>query len=203
VWRPRWTHFVHTAPIPADDLDTLMRPEPLGESFAQAFSEQVDDLLPLQIHQDRAITLAFFQAQSSTPSTRTGGIGGGETALRHVKIVREAFSSLSPDRESDRAQRVQEACGPAGVERRQISKALGEQTQNTGRVGTKEPTHPEAQDHLAPSAGQVRHRSLIATVDAFGGGATLGTASRSSCGNQGDGESSRRAAQRLNGEPGW
>ncbi len=51
---------VHISSIPADDFDTLMRPEPLGEPFAGAFLQQVDDVMPFQIHQDGAVALALF-----------------------------------------------------------------------------------------------------------------------------------------------
>ena len=120
-----------------------------------------------------------------------------------MKIVREARSSLSPDREPDSAQRVQETDGLAGVRSRQISKALGEQTPGAGRVGTEEPTYPQTQNDLVISAGQICHRSLRATMDTFGAGATLGTASRGSRGHQRYRESSRRAAQGRASELRW
>jgi hypothetical protein len=72
---------LHASPIPADDLDTLVRTEPLGESVAGALFEEVDDVMPFQIHQNRAIALALFPGPIVHASTRTGGLVAGETAF--------------------------------------------------------------------------------------------------------------------------
>jgi hypothetical protein len=76
---------VHTATVPTDDLDVWVCLEPFGQTRGGSVRKQVDDPVPLEVHQDRPVALTPAECPIVNADDTDGRIvsdtGGVFTAL--------------------------------------------------------------------------------------------------------------------------
>ena len=96
---------IGTGPIPRDDLDPGVFPQPLRDGLGGPLGEQGHGLPALEVHQDRAIGVPFPQGEIVHPQHGRGGGRGdgllaqqtqqGLPAHREAPALTEAHPSLA------------------------------------------------------------------------------------------------------------
>jgi hypothetical protein len=116
---------VGSCAVTSDNLDTWMPKEPISHSLGLSVGEQVDDLVALKVHQDRAVTM------TPTPGPVVNGKHKWSSNGLPARRGRDchALQRVGADRHSDPCS--QSRSGLATEDQRQISLQLTEPLRST------------------------------------------------------------------------
>jgi hypothetical protein len=157
---------VHLSPITGDNLHTRMGAQPGGNGGSLAVRKEIDNSVPLQIHDDGAVGAPSApRPLVDADHTRRGGCGGGGRANhpqqgvraeRHREAPGQTGASLSSQRQAKMTLHIPEAPGPAGVGGSDRGHSFAEGAPLAGWIGAGEPPQAQAQENGPSLPGQVR-----------------------------------------------
>jgi hypothetical protein len=122
--------------IAADHFNPGMLLEPWHQGRGSPIAEQIDDLTPLQVDQDRAVAMAFAEGPIVDPERpwrgrrdhgrATDQAEQGGRAGRHPEALNNPGAGLATQRERQETHHLGEASGPTSVAIHHAGQPFGE-----------------------------------------------------------------------------
>src|SRR3954454_2120501 len=175
---------VGTTPIPTDDLDTRTALQPGCQGVGRPIWQQVNNLVLLQINQDRPVGMALPLRPVVDPKRPWRGSldhgrpadqseQGGWTG-RHPKATDNPGSGLTTQGEREQTDYLGQARGPASIRGDHPGQPFGEDPTRAGRLTAEELADAELETDRLTSPWQVSDGPLVEAMDRFRPGAAHG-----------------------------
>ena len=161
--------------VAADDLDTRMRLQPLGDGRRGAIGEQIDHPMAFEITHHGSAALAppprpFIKPDDPWGCLRREGRTMDEAqncpaTSRHAQRTGKWGTSPAAQREADGAQGGVDARAVTTTVRGKCREALGQNAPRTGPIPAEEAADPHMQEDRRPTNRQVDDRAQGGTMD--------------------------------------
>ena len=164
--------------VARDYLDAGVAAQPLGQALGQAIGQQIDDLVPLQIDEDRSVAAAasprpVVDCEHARRGRRLGrslGYAHGHAQQRvgaggHGEPLSQFCSGFAAECEAEVALQVAQPLGPACGGGSGAGQALGKGPSRASRVQAAKPARPHMKPYRPALPGQVAERALVAAVN--------------------------------------